>query len=255
MRAMWLTAILVVFPLAAQADTREEIAKKHYELGAKLYEASSYGEALAEFEKAYKLKPLPALLFNIARCQEVMGQLDRAITSYERYLRELADAKDRSLIETRIANLKKTLADRQPGPDPAPAPKAPSPPGSPAPTPDPTPRTWRSTAGWITLGVGAASLAVGIATGVLAKSKATEYGDGVASKLTYAELDEIDRSGKRLNGIAIGTLVTGGVLATAGAGLLIWDRLRRGERREEATLGFAPLVGPTVLGLSGQGRF
>ena len=43
-----------VQPAQAQSSATTEIARKHYELGEKLYQASAYSDALVEFEKAYK---------------------------------------------------------------------------------------------------------------------------------------------------------------------------------------------------------
>ena len=48
--------------------------------------ADSDAEALVEFGKAYKLQPYPALLFNIARCHEVLADLRGAVVPKARIL-------------------------------------------------------------------------------------------------------------------------------------------------------------------------
>lgn len=213
---------------------KKELARKHYELGEQLYRTSNYPAALAEFEKAYQLVPKPALLFNIARTYEVLAELEKAVASYESYLQQAPAAENADLVRARLANLKQRLAqgkedkqDKQDKPPPAPQPVEP-------------PSRWKRTAGWVTLGVGVASLGTGIAFGVLAKKKADEYESGADGSKLYYELQDIDRDGKRFNNIAIATLVAGGVLAAAGAGLVVWDALsnRKPERRSAFLLPF-----------------
>jgi tetratricopeptide (TPR) repeat protein len=241
---------------AGDSDVNFEIAKKHYELGAKLYEASNIAEALVEFNKAYALRPLPALLFNIARCHEVMANLKLAVEHYRRFLREKPDAPERAVVEARITNLEKRLREESKQVDQKKPPSS----ARPAPvSPPPHVLTWRSTVGWIAIGLGSASLVTGIACGVLARGKSGEYDDGVKTGRPFAELDEIDSAGKGYNAATIATLVVGGVLAAGGVGLVIWDRARPvGEpERPVAALGprLLPFVGGDGAGLLLRGSF
>jgi tetratricopeptide (TPR) repeat protein len=232
---------------------KTELAKKHYELGEKLYQTSAYQEALQEFEKAYKLEARPALLFNIARCHEVMGQLEQAVSNYELYLKRDPYASNRSVVESRVANLKRRLK-QQPAKPPAAA-EPPQPPQPPPPAPGPTerPASWRATTGWIALGVGAAALGTGIAFTVLAASKADEYESGVKEGKLYYELEEIDNTGAQYEKVQISMLVVGGVGVAAGAGLLLWHYLTpRGDGRRATVLPFATADG---MGITGQVRF
>lgn len=113
---------------------------------------------------------------------------------------------------------------------------------------------WKATAGWITLGVGAASLVTGVVFGVMVKSKADEYADGVAQNMTYTELEEIRDAGERFEKVEIATLVVGGVAMAAGGGLLLWHYL--GRRKQAAhNLMFVPVASPRMQGLAGFVRF
>jgi tetratricopeptide (TPR) repeat protein len=239
-----------LFATDAHAETpAHELARKHYELGSKLYEMSNYGEALVEFEKAYKLEPKPELLFNVARCHEVMAQLDKAIAYYERYLQEYPEAPNRAVVEARLVNLRKRRGQARPAdakaPPPAPPPAVPRGPE--------TASRWKWTTGWIAVGIGGASLVTGIVFGVLAKNKADDFSSGVMEGRPYQELNVIDESGKRYETLQIVTLAVGGALAAAGGGLLLWDVLGRRERR--ASLGIVPYADHTGVGVTGRCSF
>jgi len=230
-----------------------ELARRHYELGEQLYKTSSYPEALVEFQKAYKLAPRTELLFNIARCHEVMAQLKQAIDAYERYLEEKPGADNADLVRSRVANLRRQL-EAQPSKQPQKSKaKGKAPPPPPPPKPAEKPSRWKRTAGWITLGVSVAALATGIAFGAMAAKKADEYTP--ATKL-YNELQEIDRQGKRYNKVAIATLVVGGVAAAAGAGLVVWDLTGQRKANEERPAAVVvPFADDRGAGLAGLFEF
>lgn len=220
-------------------------AQHHIEQGEHFYRLSDYPAALRQYEAAYRLDPRPALLFNVARCHEVMANLEQAIRYYRRYLRRTPDAKDRAIVEQRIRNLRKRLAERSTEPD--------------RPRDRPTRRArWLAPTGWSLLGISAALLVTGIVFGVMAERKADDYTAAVAAKATYATLSEIERSGERFERVQLGTLIAGGLVAATGGVLLLWDwRNREGARRRRAvgSLSVRPLVGRLGLGLVAEGRF
>lgn len=251
-----LVVVLAGTPAHAQSPTHE-LAKKHYETGKSYYEIANYKEALEEFEKAYKLQPLPALLYNIGRCHESLGDLRAAVTSYREYLAKQKESADRSVIEARIANLEKRLAAEQPRPPAARPPAETRPAEAPVDEPHGTAPRWRRPTGWALLGAGVASLAVGIAGGAMVRQKNSEYSEGAGpgGTKTYAELEQIADAGRRWQSIEIATLVVGGVLAAAGGGLLIWDATTRDKRQERRALRLRPFVSTTGFGVAGSGRF
>ena len=69
--------------------------------------------ALELYKRAYRIKPLPAFLFNIAQCHRKLGHYQEAITMYQTYLTSVPDAANKATIESLIAESKQALADEQ----------------------------------------------------------------------------------------------------------------------------------------------
>ena len=88
-------------------DPDSEIARRHFEHGAALYDKQQYEAAITEFEEARHAKPAPALDFNIARAYDRLEKWDRAIEVYERYLHSIPTPADAKEITARIEALKK----------------------------------------------------------------------------------------------------------------------------------------------------
>ena len=80
-------------------------AKAKYESGVRHYDLSEWDPALADFKEAYRNKPDPVFLYNIAQCHRKLGHTDEAITFYQTYLRRAPDAKNREEVERRITEL------------------------------------------------------------------------------------------------------------------------------------------------------
>lgn len=105
-----LTAIAALAPQYARADAKAD-AKAAYQQGTTHFKAQRHAQALASFEQAFKLDPSPVLLYNIARCAEEMGDVERARTNFELYLKRLPNAADRADVERRI-RVMQAVADR-----------------------------------------------------------------------------------------------------------------------------------------------
>ncbi len=267
-----LLAFVLAVPAAALAqpgdDPSRDLAKKHFETGNAYYSVANYKEALAEFEKAYKLTPLPGLLFNIGRCHENLGNLKSAIDSYKRYL-ELQKGAAEPTVKLRIDNLEKRLAEQTPAvtpPEKKPEPPPTIPERKVDPQPEETTRApvdegsrWKRTAGWVTLGVGVASLVTGIAFGAMVRSKNQAYQDGASAASgwkTYDQLQDLRSSAESYQKVEIGMLVVGGVLAAAGTGLVLWDAFgRKPKETASASIRLLPMVSGQVFGLAGSTRF
>lgn len=97
---------------AAEADSRTAEAKARFKQGVALYKQGRWGEAVEEFETAYRLKPHGVVRFNVAQCYEKLGQVAQALKSYHLYLREVPEAEDKAAVLSSIASLEKSLADR-----------------------------------------------------------------------------------------------------------------------------------------------
>jgi tetratricopeptide (TPR) repeat protein len=62
-------------------------AKAHFQQGTAAYALADYDNAIREYEAAYKLFPLPDILFNIAQSYRFKGEKKIAVDYYQRYLR------------------------------------------------------------------------------------------------------------------------------------------------------------------------
>lgn len=77
---VWLTPALAVADgeaPAVEASTVTE-ARSLYEKGTELGQKAQWAEALASFERSFKLRPHAATLYNVAQCFRAMGQYARA---------------------------------------------------------------------------------------------------------------------------------------------------------------------------------
>lgn len=107
-----LAAVLVTavaFP--ARSETARDKATRLARAAAVLVEEGKYDDALALFEKAYQLDPVPILLGHMGKVYEKKGNLPKAREMYERFVATETDperlAKGRELLEG--------LSDRMPG--------------------------------------------------------------------------------------------------------------------------------------------
>ena len=66
-------------------------ADRHFKSGVALFNESKFGEALAEFERAYEIAPAPIVLYNIATCHRELSHYSEAVKYYRRFLDEGAD--------------------------------------------------------------------------------------------------------------------------------------------------------------------
>lgn len=76
---------------SAMADPKLEAAQKHFKQGQAYFKAGTFDKAIVEYQAAYDAAPRAALLFNIALCYENAGELDDAISYYDKYLEMAPD--------------------------------------------------------------------------------------------------------------------------------------------------------------------
>ncbi|MCA1828542.1 MAG: tetratricopeptide repeat protein [Myxococcales bacterium] len=90
---------------AVLEEARQHVAKAkvHYDLG-------EFKEAADEYIIVYRLRPIPALLFNIAQAYRQGGLYDKARQFYKSYLRESPNAANKALIEQNIREMDDLLA-------------------------------------------------------------------------------------------------------------------------------------------------
>lgn len=71
---------------AAAPSKEEQEARALYKQAQGSYDLGQFEEALKGFSAAYQRKELPGFLFNIAQCHRQLGNHERAIFFYRRYL-------------------------------------------------------------------------------------------------------------------------------------------------------------------------
>jgi tetratricopeptide (TPR) repeat protein len=240
-----------------------------YERGTKNYNRAQYEEALADFTEAASLYASPDFQYNIGLCYEKLGKYDDAIRAFSTYLRAKPDADDRPNVENRIQMLQQELERREREAEDAEAARVAEP--SPQPPPEPAqpidddaapPATDAGrpliVSGAALAGVGAAvALGGGIAFGVLAGRRSAAVDEvqtgGNPEELSFDETRELEREGKRFEGIQIGMVAGGAVVAVTGAVLLALGLRKRQAAGAQARL--APALGRGTAGLVLTGRF
>ncbi len=77
---------------------------QHYNLG-------EFAKALELYKRAYRVKALPAFLFNIAQCHRKLEQHREAVAMYQSYLVGVPDAPNKTIVESLIAESRGKLVE------------------------------------------------------------------------------------------------------------------------------------------------
>jgi tetratricopeptide (TPR) repeat protein len=89
------------------------------------FDLFEYDQALREAVEAYRIDPLPQILFNIGQCHRALNHWDKAELFFQRYLHKVPDAPNRQLVEKLLAEVQQRLktSEARPSPvEPAPQP-------------------------------------------------------------------------------------------------------------------------------------
>ena len=89
--------------------------RAHYQRSVDLYRARDYANAISEMQRAYKLKPVSRLLYNLGQSFRKLSQPREAITYFELYLQtdSLVPAEIRSEVEGYLSDLRALLAEQE----------------------------------------------------------------------------------------------------------------------------------------------
>ena len=97
----------------AYADpASDEQAHAHFRQGRAYVEAKVYDKAIEEFQAAYKLAPLPDLIFNIAQAYRLEGDADRSLAAYKQYLSAQSQGEEADESRAHVAELTKIITTR-----------------------------------------------------------------------------------------------------------------------------------------------
>ena len=253
----------------------------HYQQATRAYDLGKYQEAVDEYQKVYEIDGDPVMLYNIAQAYRLNDQPQESIHFYRRYLQRSPEARNKEDVERKITAMEKLIEERRKAaaavappppktevkpvavPEPAtPAPVAPpvvvAPP---PPPPPPPPSTTRRIVGWSMVGVGAASIAVAIVEGIIAKNRGDTLthnqgtpGDPIAKLPVWDSNDDnLQSQGKTANIVAIVCGIAGTAVAVGGAIVLITNGSSapandNGAPAATNTVSFTPWVGPGLVG-------
>ncbi len=103
---------LLPFPAAARASADRKVEALVKEAQA-LYEKGDFRKSAETLLRAYEIKPLPKLLFNVARTWDKAGDEDNAIRYYQRYIDTGADADLVRKASNAVDRLKSARAARE----------------------------------------------------------------------------------------------------------------------------------------------
>lgn len=228
MRRLWMigAALLVLLPSTpgAAQSVNQQVERLSAE-GSTAYSAGRFADAAEKFGAAYQLYPDSTLLYNIARCHQGLGNFDKAIEYYQRFLQQPTTAahlaaKARSAIRT-LEDVKRNAAA-------APPVKRGTLPGSEKPAP-PMERKPVPLWAWITLGGGAAAAITGaIVLGLGAKDHSDVTGAAVDAngikQVTQQRAADLAASGTTKKTAGIAVLGVGAALAAVALGYIIFGR-------------------------------
>jgi tetratricopeptide (TPR) repeat protein len=182
-------------------------AHEAYQRGVEHFRQARYADAIAEFNKAYRVDPNPVLVFNMARAFEELKDYAAAVEFYRKYLAMAGDAEDRPQVEQTLRTLE-LLQAREQGEKLAAAPVPP-----PARERD---DTWA----WVAIGGGAALLAGGGFFGWQALGKHDDA-DSFAADGDEDAMEAAKDDGSRYALYADGLYVAGSAAAITGLVLLL----------------------------------
>jgi tetratricopeptide (TPR) repeat protein len=179
-------------PAAAEQD-QKELARKLYAEGSQLYEQADYAGAVAAFEKAYAAYPAPALLFNLAQAERLLGptHCQQALDYYERYRQTPESAADREEVEVHVAEMRGCVkANSAAAQQPVAAGSASPPPKREVPEPAPQVTTSRPipTSAYVLGAVGAFGLATFGTLAILGKSQQNDLERSCSPACSPAQL-------------------------------------------------------------------
>ena len=105
-------------PAGAPTASAEEDLQAVYREGEQAYQERDYARAVQLFQRVYRYRPHPNILFNIARCFEELRSYEEAIGFYEDYLSRTPEGEERdqvaqSLRALRALNLQEQRAERR----------------------------------------------------------------------------------------------------------------------------------------------
>lgn len=113
-RWLVLASLALAFTASAQKKpTDEQTARALFADGQKAYDLGEFDRALTLYSDAYKLKPLPGFLFNIAQCHRQLANYERAAFFYGRFVdNSKPEAPNVGLAKDLMADMERRQAEK-----------------------------------------------------------------------------------------------------------------------------------------------
>ena len=93
-------------PIPAAAEIVDLVAAKAaFQDGLRAFNLGLWDDAIAGFQRSYRLSGDAALLFNVAQAQRQAGHRKEALVAYKAYLRENPETPHRELVQAKIQDL------------------------------------------------------------------------------------------------------------------------------------------------------
>ena len=99
-------AAAIIVLLLSSAPNPPAQAKAEFDRGMRYYDLGEFSLALEHFRASYRAEPHPDLLFNMAQCYRNLGQDERAIFFFERYVENLPTGADAGEVDSLLNELK-----------------------------------------------------------------------------------------------------------------------------------------------------
>jgi tetratricopeptide (TPR) repeat protein len=237
-RSLFICIALAMTVPAGPAFAQDESSEQDVEFNrltseaSKNFEAGRYDAAAGFFLKAYEIKPVSNILYNVGRVYEKAGDLQLALDHFERFVKapNVEQAARQDAIE-RIKTIREVLALEAPKEDS----KANA-------TIEPAPKSGPDhTLSYILMGAGGVTL---VTSGVMA-FLASSANDDFENASTLAERRDAADSGGTYAIVADSLLITGVVLTGVGAVLYF----TAGEGEEQTAIKLGPTFDAHSVGL------
>ncbi len=98
-----ITWVTLASAAPAFADTKAE-ARRYFQRGMALIDSGRFAEGVKDLEKAYSIRPHRNVLFNIGRAYASMGNVNKAVKYFERYI--ATNPRDKSSVQATLQELK-----------------------------------------------------------------------------------------------------------------------------------------------------
>ncbi len=110
--AALLCAVALALPLRAEEGGKDalEEARQHAAKAKVHYDLGEFEQAANEYIIVYRLRPIPALLYNVAQAYRQAGQYEKAKKFYKSFLREKPDPKMKLAVQKALKEIDQLLA-------------------------------------------------------------------------------------------------------------------------------------------------